>query len=1095
MSSSQETEPLLAPAAEGTLPAPATAATSTRRRPHSLSILTKQLTKHFKESLSGSINGSISNGGHGIRGLATRFGLGAPAATTTTGGNGAQELEEAPTPTAPMLLPAPLSAQILDAGSTFFNAINPLRSPVEPPLPLPDAADRALEGIVSQIVKDFEQIQCIVERDVIRAVLSDALADKAAIVTVHNTFLANSWNVPDNDLIKLFKNAIDAMCATYVGVPKGTQAFYVRSKALASTDIIILRDHFARRFHHPEFLGKLDALIALASDSIDTVYLRYIGTVRGPSTPRTRYEDDVAADVGLFSKTDLLIKEMRELGELGNESEWTVHEFSSLRTAAAGSSDFRMLFVEKILILLFGRDALINVQPGGFYATYAPTAEDVRLFTSLKTSVFINLLALYSSSTIDPFTDRLSCQHPRLDNIKAHMAKVFSFIKAHPHMVANRDTSETSRIAVDTLHQAIPLTRDVYGGTLVLLVGKDVPLEALDPKANDVRFLFGESRAGHIARSTLKELQQYEQAGPSSTAVVQLVNLLPFVDLYPWLLRHMLARGSLFLATYMQIVRPWVTVTFSGEVTCTIARGFTFYGSFDGQGEAGRKNLLDDVGIPFIASFDPSWTEDAQAAGPADTSYTVGVPHYHPGRDKYGSQPPAMRRVIWLTWVCTFLVNEEAHNVLTRCERGKGKGAPPSRLDLCHEIKKAADDRIAATGLLATLVQAKAALSQHFAAQKAPPVTPSVLDKTKAGRRIKKAIERSTVMTRPFPAAARPKSNERTAQAEALWQRKMLPLGKHMPYNHDPANKARWMKDLKDTAAFEQAFQDRLERMRAGRALSDKFQRAQQSRALLRWGMDPQHVLENSVMALEGQKAQVMERSTCRFFTDVDGKPTHFRFKVPASLIEVTDKPTLQFRADGIHLQDDAGRDLHILPVNRMAFMKAQGPALQRVWQRELHAIGGPGTAEVAIPPTPPGRPLLKWTTKSQNYMKVAPIAEEDAIWLFHEWLDEVFPNSKNHINSHWRDPKNQLLQFPAWIASEYLRHHHRQTWTDLIQNASELGTASTQAVKGSLMALRGALTITQYNVAKLKKSLCGKRWHFEGPRPDSALEQRTPES
>ncbi|KAI8588123.1 hypothetical protein BDZ88DRAFT_508255 [Geranomyces variabilis] len=892
------------------------------------------------------------------------------------------------------------------------NAINPLRSPVEPPIPSPDSADRALEGIVSHIVEDFEKIQCVVVREGIRAVISDALPDKTAIVTAHDTFIAGSWKVTNANMQNLFK-LTDAMQHTYAGVPEGVQTLYVRSKELIASDLIIFRDHFARRFHHPEFLGKLDALIALAGNS--NVYLRYVGTVVGPRTPRSRYEEDVASNVGLFSKTDLLIREMREVGELGNESDWTVHEFGSLRTAAAGSSDFRTLFVEKILISLFGRDTLINVQPGGYFATYAPTDADVSLFTQINTSVYAHLAALNESPGINPLSGRAIAQHPRLDDTKTHIANVFTFLRAHPQLVANRDIN--------------------------------LPLEALDPKSTDVRFLFDESRAGYLARSTIKQLQQHEQAKP--TAFVQLLDLLPYVNLYPWLLRHMLARGSVFLSEYMKIVRPWVTITFSGEVTRAIAKGFTFYGSFEGQGEAGRKNLLEDVGVPYLASFDPSWTEDPLASGPADDSHTVGVAHYAPGRDKYGSQPPGMRRVMWLTWVCTFVLIEEAHNVLTTYEDqagGKGKGAARTRLELCRAIEKAAKDRIAASGLLASLDEAKAALSQYCAAQQAAaaPVTPSVLTEVKASRRIKRAIERSAV-AKQFPALGTPNSPARAAQAEALWQRRMLPLGRHLPYNGDPVQAV--------------SAQERSE--------VPVLAQPSCARMLRLWGMNPQHVLTNSVMALE---CQVLDRLSGRFFTDVDNKATAFRFK------------------------DDDGNDLHILPVARMALMKAQGPALQRVWQRELEAIGGPSGAAAVIPPTPPGRPLLKWTAKKQDYKKVAPIAEEDASWLFREWLDETFPNAGNHIDSYWRDPNNPLLQIPAWIAREYPNHPHRQTWVDLIENALALRSASTELVKGSLVALRGALTITQYNIQitpKTKKS--GKRWYFEGPRPDSALERRSP--
>ncbi|KAI8586377.1 hypothetical protein BDZ88DRAFT_441603 [Geranomyces variabilis] len=93
-----------------------------------------------------------------------------------------------------------------------------------------------------------------------------------------------------------------------------------------------------------------------------------------------------------------------------------------------------------------------------------------------------------------------------------------------------------------------------------------------------------------------------------------------------------------------------------------------------------------------------------------------------------------------------------------------------------------------------------------------------------------------------------------------------------------------------------------------------------------------------------------------------------------------------------------------------------------------------------------------------------------------------------DHIDSYRRDPRNPLLQLPAGIAKEYPNHPHCQTWVDIIENPMALGSASTELVKGSL----AALTITQNNIQvtrNTKKS--GKRWHFVGPRSDSALERR----
>ncbi|KAJ3163340.1 hypothetical protein HDU88_006440 [Geranomyces variabilis] len=70
-----------------------------------------------------------------------------------------------------------------------------------------------------------------------------------------------------------------------------------------------------------------------------------------------------------------------------------------------------------------------------------------------------------------------------------------------------------------------------------------------------------------------------------------------------------------------------------------------------------------------------------------------------------------------------------------------------------------------------------------------------------------------------------------------------------------------------------------------------------------------------------------------------------------------------------------------------------------------------------------------------------------------------------NHIDSYGHDPHNPLLQLPAGIAREYPNHPHHQTWVDIIEILMVLGSASTELVKGPLAALRGVLTITQYNI------------------------------
>ncbi|KAJ3162490.1 hypothetical protein HDU86_004973 [Geranomyces michiganensis] len=838
-----------------------------RRRRSPLTIITN-VVKRVKESL--------TSNGHG-NGAAP-----IPAAAPVPGAAPVLAVTVVPAPAAaaptPVLLDAPLSARILDAGSAFFRAVNPCSPRLVDPPALPSHTDQELEQIVTHVSKDFESNQIEVNRSVIRKIIQDATLNAASLSAVCTNFLSNSWRQTDQHVQQTF-GTVNAMDNSYTGVPEGIQTFYVHSKAMMASDIVILCDHFACRIHHPMFLARLDAMIAQAEDN--TVYFRYLGTVTGPRGPRDRLEEDLMSTSTLFAKVDLLIKDMQEGGELGNESEWSVHEFVRLRSPALGSSDLRTDVVKRVLISIFGWELLINVQRGGIYASYIPSAPDTQLFTAIGTSVVDNLVSLNSSPGLDPLTGCADPrQHPAFNTIKGHFDDVFRFITEHPQLVANRDVGPSTSIAVDTLHQAIPLTRNIQGGTLVLLIGKDLPLEALDPNERDVRFLFSISRAGHLARTMVRQLPNLEQ--PQAGTHVDILDMLP---------------------------------------------------------------------------FDPLWTVDPTASGPAADSMTVGIPHYDPWRDKYGSQPASMRRVMWLSWVATFVLLEKAQRVLCAYEAQavseKGKGPPvQTHLELCTEIERVAKAHISSSGVLTALQQAKRDLEGYFQARQ-PAVqaitSASAVTEAKAVRRIKKSVARSAAVANQFPADGPIGSLTRTAQANALWERCLLPLGKHLPYNGDPKVKKIWMNwamshrqgvsliqaalmravcqpqqeantivmgslgltadDLKDPNAFEEAMHERLERMRQGRAVLAKFQQAQQSRALLRWGMDPQTILERSVMILDGQQAQVLDR-TARFDTSLDGTTIAFRFNIPPAVQNTTMTPILRFRDNGIHLINDAGTSL-----------------------------------------------------------------------------------------------------------------------------------------------------------------------------------------
>ncbi|KAJ3144291.1 hypothetical protein HDU86_002077 [Geranomyces michiganensis] len=575
----------------------------------------------------------------------------------------------------------------------------------------------------------------------------------------------------------------------------------------------------------------------------------------------------------------------------------------------------------------------------------------------------------------------------------------------------------------------------------------------------------------------------------------------------------------------MKIVRPWITITFSGIVTNMVAQGFAFYGSFEDQSEAGRMHgaLVDVIGKPFPVSFDSSWTEDSSASGPADSAFTVGIAHYHPERDKYGSQPLEMRQLMWLTWVATFILIDEAHRILTGYKRQQPTQPSRTRRQLCEAIRSAAQKRLDTTGITQTMDTERAALKLIFdAKRKSAGPSPSVLCTAKAIRRVKHAVERAAVVAKQFPAVGAPKFPERQHQADLLYTRQLLPLGCHLPYNGDPGKKQQWMdwvlsrregvslihsalmhactapswdrsdqdklkhilglsdEDLvADPGRIQTALAERLESMRLGRIGSVRVKQVVQSRAMLRWGLNPQNIIGSTIGHLDGKQANVMSRKM--------------------EVVDATQNPVLRFCDDGIHLEHpETGADLFTIRADRMVYMSTQGIELQQVWQRELWAVQGSSAAEPAIPPAPAaGRLPPKYTARSKDgqkkFMQIAPIAEEDAIWVFKQWLDKEFASDINIANTHWRDPANRFLKLPGWIQANFPNHPHWPTWEQIVADGAKLSSPSIFIFQGCILALRGKFLGEQkYTVPGTKyPKISGKRWTFADARDDSELTRR----
>ncbi|KAI9101887.1 hypothetical protein DFS34DRAFT_611896 [Phlyctochytrium arcticum] len=177
----------------------------------------------------------------------------------------------------------------------------------------------------------------------------------------------------------------------------GAKGFYVRCRRLHVADVQQMMEMFNSRFHHPNFMAKLDRIVnKVASTSTDQqeVYLRYIGTCTQP----VDYKNICAALPCparlsyVLTKWTPMVPSLR--GRLSGR-------WQSLLGAVRGARKTRPTNGPKrILISLFGYESLINVQRGGFYGLYEPSQDEEILFPSLETNVIntFNARAIISTS-------------------------------------------------------------------------------------------------------------------------------------------------------------------------------------------------------------------------------------------------------------------------------------------------------------------------------------------------------------------------------------------------------------------------------------------------------------------------------------------------------------------------------------------------------------------------------------------------------------------------------------------------------------------------------------------------------------------------
>lgn len=319
------------------------------------------------------------------------------------------------------------------------------------------------------------------------------------------------------------------------------------------------------------------------------------------------------------------------------------------------SDQFNADEVERMLIAFFGYRTLLNRQRGGHYGSYIPTSADVGNFGQLGTSFYHDFL--------------VKARHP-----DARMVDELGTIFKRVRVDANTD-STTSGTCVyqftEELQRSITeaaTPRQIFGHTLILYTLKDITVEDYyDPRP----FIKGGSRAGTLTRAMIRQLAEVEEQEAERfwTDGTFRPTFFTAANLFNTLWHRAPDQAFADLQEYFGIVRPLISATFSRDVNALLLSDFGLE----------NENYLHDSVFPTVGTV----TLQHFGETPGTDDAFLSIQHIDPGYDKYEYQPPELRRIMFLTHQITFLVANEAMEVL---EEYYQRGQHRDRLTICAEI-------------------------------------------------------------------------------------------------------------------------------------------------------------------------------------------------------------------------------------------------------------------------------------------------------------------------------------------------------------------------------------------------------------------------
>ncbi|THY03750.1 hypothetical protein D6D03_04154 [Aureobasidium pullulans] len=535
--------------------------------------------------------------------------------------------------------------------------------------------------------------------------------------------------------------------------------FYIRSWTFSYNELAALCDHMrADGAWHVEVSDWLN-VAKLHRQKTDVFTIRYAGTVLGPGRPWDRYAED------LESRTSGILAEFTRAIDTVVPHVGQAAQIFLLRDASVAQNDALMALSdpedrERMLIELLGHRSLLNRQRGGHFTSYLPSYEDVQLFRGLVTDGWQSFKR-----------HRLNCS----DEVVSGLTVLFNDIQFYAN--ENADLTGTWKHQFsDSLREMFQAQATPYsfeGINPVVFVGKDVTEEAY---LNARPFLTLETvgQAGGFTRDIIERLSQDESIAnqrdvpPNSFRIDR--SFWVFYNLWQWLAHKDLAAAVRFLQRYLFITRPLIVVA-QGLTTNNVTRA-----NFDSLNGVKLNSYTSIICDPSIQFYD-----DGKKHNP-DNAF-INVPMYDPGRDKYGSNSPEIRRLVDMSMRYVFFMIDTAGAILSEQHAQK---KTLSRLDLCKAVLDRMDSLSATSSahgaFMSTLKVARDQCANYIKTQFTQSSTEDirpVLDH--AGRQV---IESLGV------AQGAPKSAARHEQLDAVWEMNLPEL--HTVIGHDLALKEDW---------------------------------------------------------------------------------------------------------------------------------------------------------------------------------------------------------------------------------------------------------------------------------------------------------------